>query len=421
MHHRLLLLLTAISSILVKAPYGFSVDLVHRHSPLSPFYNASLVSSEILRKNAIHSMHQVELLQSSIKDNVAKSIVVPSDQGFYLMNLSFGTPPVEYFAIVDTTTDLTWIQCVPCTRCYSQGSSLFDPEASSTYQAFSCDSQICQALSGEQCFKTNDCQYNITYPEGSSTLGILSSDTLSIDSENGEKIAFPMSIFGCGRNNQVNFGHPGFAGIVGLGGGPFSLISQKATQINYRFSYCFAPDSAKSSGKLIFGQESITSRPGSVSTPLVSNYPQSFYYLTLEGVTVGNKTAWSSSSQGNVVIASAITLTILEQDLYNGVEAMVKDAIVEKPVQDPSGTFNLCYVAGTNINVPEMVFHFTGADIRLRPINTFQVNGNLVCMMIVPTNSNPSVFGSYAQVNFQVEYDLQNRTVSFAPTDCVGK
>ncbi|KAE8692390.1 Detected protein of unknown function [Hibiscus syriacus] len=331
-------------------------------------------------------MHQIEHVQSSIKDNVAKSVVIPSAQGFYLMNLSFGTPPVEYFAIVDTATDLTWIQCVPCTRCYSQGSSLFDPEASS------CDSQICQAWSGQQCFKTNDCQYNSTYPEGLSTLGILSSDTLSIDSENGEKIAFPMSIFGCGRNNQVNFGQLGFAGIVGLGGGPFSLVSQKGTQINHRFSYCFVPHSTKSSGKLIFGQESITSLPGSVSTPLVSNYPQTFYYLTLESVTIGNKTARPSSSQGNVVIASAITLTILKQDLYNDVEAMVKDAIVEKPMQDPSGTFNLCYGAGTSIDVPEMVFHFTSTDVRLQPVNTFQVNGDLVCMMIVPTNTNPRLW-----------------------------
>ncbi|KAK8498045.1 hypothetical protein V6N13_121452 [Hibiscus sabdariffa] len=428
MHHRLLLLLTLISSVLVfelestveaKAPYGFTVELIHRYSPLSPFYDASLVSSEILTKSAIRSMEQIKHLQSSINENVVKSVVVPSDQGFYLMKLSFGTPPAEYFAIVDTASDLTWIQCVPCTQCYSQGSSPFDPDSSSTYQAFPCNSQICQAFSGQQyCFKTNDCQYNITYPEGSSTLGILSSDSLSFDSPNGERNTFPMSIFGCGRDNLVNFGTLGFAGIVGLGGGPFSLVSQKATQMNHRFSYCFVPHSARSNGKLIFGQEPITSRPGAVSTPLVSKSPQTFYYLTLEGVTVGGKTARPSSGQGNVVIASAITLTILEQELYNGVEAMVKDAIGGKPVQDPSGIFNLCYGAGTNINVPDMVFHFSGADVRLQPINTFQRNGDLVCMVIVPTNNNPSVFGNYAQINFQVEYDLQKKTVSFAPTDC---
>ncbi|KAG4204540.1 hypothetical protein ERO13_A04G050250v2 [Gossypium hirsutum] len=383
-NHQLFLLLTLILSILVfqsesrvkaKAPFGFSLELIHRDSPLSPFYNASLNSSEILTKNAIHSMERFKHFQSLINQKVVQSIVFPTENS-YLTKLSFGTPPVEYFAIVDTGSDLTWIQCVPCTKCYnSQGSSLFDPQASSTYKAFSCDSQTCRAFGGEQCLKTNDCQYHVTYGDMSSTIGILSSDTLSFDSINGQKTTFSTSIFGCGRNNQVQLGNLGIAGIIG-------------PHIDHRFSYCFVPRFAKASGKLIFGQESIISHPKAVSTPLVSKYPQTFYYLTLNGVSIGDKTAHPSSSQGN-------------------------------PVQDPSGTFKLCYGADTNINVPEMVFHFSGADVRLQPVNTFMVNGDLVCMVIVPNSVNPfSVFGNYAQINFQVEYDLQKRVVSFAPTDC---
>ncbi|KAG4149324.1 hypothetical protein ERO13_D05G330800v2 [Gossypium hirsutum] len=384
-NHQLFLLLTLILSILVfqsesrvkaKAPFGFSLELIRRDSPLSPFYNASLNSSEILIKNAIHSMERFKHFQSLINQKAVQSIVFPTENS-YLTKLSFGTPPVEYFAIVDTGSDLTWIQCVPCTKCYnSQGSSLFDPQASSTYKAFSCDSQTCRAFGGEQCLKTNDCQYHVTYGDMSSTIGILSSDTLSFDSIN------------------VQLGNLGIAGIVGLGGGPFSLVSQIGPQIDHRFSYCFVPRFAKSSGKLIFGQESIISHPKAISTPLVSKYPQTFYYLTLNGVSIGDKTAHPSSTQGNVLIDSG-------------------------PVQDPSGAFNLCYGADTNINVPEMVFHFSGADVRLQPVNTFMVNGDLVCMVIVPNSVNPfSVFGNYAQINFQVEYDLQKRVVSFAPTDC---
>ncbi|MBA0624819.1 hypothetical protein Godav_010106 [Gossypium davidsonii] len=332
-------------------------------------------------------MERFKHFQSLINQKAVQSIVFPTENS-YLTKLSFGTPPVEYFAIVDTGSDLTWIQCVPCTKCYnSQGSSLFDPQASSTYKAFSCDSQTCRAFGGEQCLKTNDCQYHVTYGDMSSTIGILSSDTLSFDSING--------------------------------GGPFSLVSQIGPQIDHRFSYCFVPRFAKSSGKLIFGQESIISHPKAISTPLVSKYPQTFYYLTLNGVSIGDKTAHPSSTQGNVLIDSGVTLTILEPDLYSSVDAMVKEAIGKEPVQDPSGAFNLCYGADTNINVPEMVFHFSGADVRLQPVNTFMVNGDLVCMVIVPNSVNPfSVFGNYAQINFQVEYDLQKRVVSFAPTDC---
>ncbi|MBA0596541.1 hypothetical protein Gorai_013357, partial [Gossypium raimondii] len=269
-----------------KAPFGFSLELIHRDSPLSPFYNASLNSSEILTKNAIHSMERFKHFQSFINQKAVQSIVFPTENS-YLTKLSFGTPPVEYFAIVDTGSDLTWMQCVPCTKCYnSQGSSLFDPQASSTYKAFSCDSQTCRAFGGEQCLKTNDCQYHVTYGDKSSTIGIL-----SFDSINGQKTTFSTSIFGCGRNNQVQLGNPGIAGIVGLGGGPFSLVSQIGPQIDHRFSYCFVPRFAKSSGKLIFGQESIISHPKAISTPLVSEDPQTFYYLTLNGVSIGDKTA----------------------------------------------------------------------------------------------------------------------------------
>ncbi|KAE8720633.1 Detected protein of unknown function [Hibiscus syriacus] len=399
-----------------RTPSGFSVDLIHRDSPLSPCYNASLTSSEMLRKKAIRSRDRIKHLQPVVDQKVIQSVVVPVEGGGeYMMKLSFGTPPVEYLVLVDTGSDLSWIQCVPCTKCYSQNSSLFDPKASSTYKAFSCDSQACQIWTQKLCSKTNDCQYHVIYGEMSSTTGILSSDTLSFGSTNGQKVTFSTCIFGCGHDNQMTLG---IAGLVGLGGGDFSLVSQIQTQIDHRFSYCFVPPSAKSSGKLLFGQESIMSRPGVVTTPLVSKPPQTYYYLTLEGVTIGDKTVRSSLGQGNVLTDSGTTLTYLEQDLYNGLEAMVKDGIGEEPVQHHSGMSGLCFKTGDNINVPEMVFHFTGADLRLKSVNTFEDDGNLACMLIFPTFENLSVFGNHAQINFQVEYDLLKRTVSFAPTDC---
>ncbi|XWS10372.1 hypothetical protein CRYUN_Cryun39dG0071700 [Craigia yunnanensis] len=329
------------------------------------------------------------------------------------MKLSFGTPPVEYLAIADTGSDLIWIQCAPCpqTKCYSQGSSPFDPQASSTYQKLSCDSETCQALPKKKCLNTNDYEYYYSYVDKSYTIGILSTDTLSFDSSNGQKAAFPTSTFGCGHNNQGHFRSPG-AGLVGLGGGPLSLVSQIGTQIDHRFSYCLVPLSAKSSSKLIFGQEAIISQPGAVSTPLITKNPPTVYFLTLEGVSIGDKTAQAASSQGNIIIDSGTTLAILESNFYNSIETMVKEAIGAEPVQDSSGAYSLCYGAETNINVPEMVFHFTGADLRLQPVNIFAVNGDLLYMLIVDNDTNSlSIFGNSAQINFQVEYDLQKKTL----------
>ncbi|XVF77762.1 hypothetical protein PTKIN_Ptkin14bG0072900 [Pterospermum kingtungense] len=432
MHIPPFLVLTAIFSSLVViqsevAAKGFSVELIHRDSPLSPFYNSSLTSSEILRKNALHSMDRIKSFQSLIDQKAIQSVVIPNG-GNYLMRLSFGTPPVDYFAIADTGSDLIWIQCVPCpqTQCYPQDSPLFDPQNSKTYRKLPCDAETCRALKDQtQCLNTNDCGYYYSYGDKSYTFGTLSTDTLSFDSSTGQKVAFPTSTFGCGHNNQGRFTIHG-AGLVGLGGGPLSLVSQIGVQIDYRFSYCLVPWSAQSNyGKLNFGQEAIISQPGAVLTPLIrtESHP-TFYYLSLEGVSIGDKIAQAASSQGNIVIDSGTTLTILEPNFYSRLEALVKEAIGAEPVQDPSGNFTLCYGASTNINVPDMVFHFsTGADLRLEPVNTFgPVDDDLLCMLIVPSKSTDpnslSIFGNRAQINFLVEYDLQKNTVSFAPTDC---
>ncbi|KAH1032324.1 hypothetical protein J1N35_044498 [Gossypium stocksii] len=272
-----------------------------------------------------------------------------------------------------------------------KGSPPFDPQASSTYKKIPCDSDSCQALSRYQYSNdVNDCQYSYSYGDKSFMKGILTTDTLTFDDFNGQKTAFPTSIFGCGHNNLGKFRSPS-ADLVGLGRGPLSLVSQISIQIDNRFSYCLVPRSASSNSKLPFGQEAIISRPGAVSTPLVSKTPQTYYYLSLEGVSIGDKTAKA--------------------------ETILKNAIRANPVEDPSGTFSLCYGAKTNINVPKMVFHFSGADLRVQPENTFRMNDGLLCMVIVPSDS-LSIFGNFAQMNFQVEYDLQKRTVSFAPTYC---
>nr|KJB78401.1 hypothetical protein B456_013G142200 [Gossypium raimondii] len=408
MHNPLFLVLTAIFSSLVVQPVmgakGFSVELIHRDSPISPFYNASLSSSQILRKNALHSMDRLKHFQSLINQSAIQSAVTPNG-GIYLMKLSFGTPPVDYMAVADTGSDLIWIQCVPClqSQCYPQGSPPFDPQASSTYKKIPCDSDSCQALPRYQCSNdVNDCQYSYSYGDKSFTKGILSTDTLTFDDSNGQKTAFPTSIFGCGHNNQGKFRSPS-AGLVGLGGGP---TRPALGLLNLPFV------------------TSIISRPGAVSTPLVSKTPQTYYYLSLEGVSIGDKTAQAGSSQGNIIIDSGTTLTYLESSFYSSLETIVKDAIGADPVQSPSESFSLCYGSETNINVPEMVFHFSGADLRLQPVNTFaKFDDNLVCMLIAPTPSDLplSIFGNFAQINLQVEYDLEKWTVSFVPTDCTNQ
>jgi hypothetical protein len=76
---------------------------------------------------------------------------VSAGTGEYLMSLSLGTPPQQFAAIVDTGSDLNWVQCLPCRVCYQQTSDKFDPSRSSTYRDVPCASQLCQVPDNFSC------------------------------------------------------------------------------------------------------------------------------------------------------------------------------------------------------------------------------------------------------------------------------
>ena len=86
--------------------------------------------------------------------------------------------------MVDTTSDVPWVQCHPPP---TGGSRFFDPTRSPTYAPFPCGSPACARLGpyGNGCIN-GQCQYRVTYPDGSSTLGTYSSDLLTIVGTGGD-------------------------------------------------------------------------------------------------------------------------------------------------------------------------------------------------------------------------------------------
>lgn len=152
------------------------------------------------------------------------------------MYISIGTPPIRVIPIVDTGSDLICTQCEPCQNCLSQKDTLFDPTSSFTYNLISCKSKPCEFITQDKCSSTRDfCNYSYTYGlwDSSFTTGNLSLETVTLD----YSIDFPNTIFGRGHQDEGVFGGIE-SGIVGLGGGPLSLISQMGPSVNRKFSYC---------------------------------------------------------------------------------------------------------------------------------------------------------------------------------------
>ncbi|XP_010244230.1 PREDICTED: aspartic proteinase CDR1-like [Nelumbo nucifera] len=404
---------------------GFRVDLIHRDSPLSPLYIPSASRSELLRNAFRRSISRANHFNTSkLSPDGVQSTIYP-DSGTYLMKISIGTPPVEMLAIADTGSDLIWTQCKPCDYCFHQTSPLFDPKNSSTYRDLSCNSKPCDDLNSATCSSSGACEYMYKYGDQSFTNGLLASETVTMDSTSGKPVALPKVVFGCGHNNGGTFDKL-TSGLVGLGGGSLSLVSQLGSSIGGKFSYCLAPLSYNATSKLNFGSAAVVSGEGAVSTPLVSKSPDTFYYLTLEGVSVGEKKlaykkALKSSNdveEGNIIIDSGTTLTMIPPDFYEEVESAVKSAIDLEPVPDPHRLLTLCYRTAQDFDVPPITVHFTGADVVLKPINTFvKLEEDLVCFVMIPSND-LAIFGNLSQMNFLVGYDSVDKKVTFMPADC---
>ncbi|XP_058758467.1 aspartic proteinase CDR1-like [Vicia villosa] len=414
---------------------SFSVDLIHRDSPMSPFHNPSTSQFNLIKKAAFRSNSRLDRFSLSLLSNESPESIILPNNGDYLMRIFIGTPPIEKLVIADTGSDLTWVQCSPCMNCFPQNTPFYDTTKSSTFSNVQCDSHSCTLLPKEQqlCGKSNECFYSYHYGDRSFSIGELGFDSISFGSSNSTlqgansvtngNITFPKSIFGCGYYNIFTSDNSGKAsGLVGLGAGPLSLISQLGDSIGRKFSYCLVPFASNSTSKLRFGNEAIITGEGVVSTPLIikSSTP-TFYYVNLEGVTVGQKMFHTGQTDGNIIIDSGTTLTYLEPPIFDNFITSMKEAIGIEQVEDSSSPFSYCFTYQPDINFPRVAFHFTGgANVTLEPKNMLLLyESNLLCLAVVSSNiEGVSILGNVAQIDFQVEYDLGGKKLSFVPSDC---
>ncbi|CBI40559.3 unnamed protein product, partial [Vitis vinifera] len=133
--------------------------------------------------------------------------------GEYFTRLGVGTPPKYVYMVLDTGSDVVWIQCAPCRKCYSQTDPVFDPKKSGSFSSISCRSPLCLRLDSPGCNSRQSCLYQVAYGDGSFTFGEFSTETLTFRGTRVPKVAL-----GCGHDNEGLF--VGAAGLLGLGRQP---------------------------------------------------------------------------------------------------------------------------------------------------------------------------------------------------------
>lgn len=351
---------------------------------------------------------------------------VHAGTGEYLMDLSIGSPAVSFSAILDTGSDLIWTQCKPCQVCFDQATPIFDPKESSSYSKIPCSSALCKALPQQECNANNACEYIYSYGDTSSSQGVLATETLTFGD-----VSVPNIGFGCGSDNEGD-GFSQGAGLVGLGRGPLSLVSQLKEP---KFSYCLTSIDAAKTSTLLMGSLASANSSSSdqiLTTPLIRSPLQaSFYYLPLEGISVGgtrlpidaSNFALQEDGSGGLIIDSGTTLTYLIDSAFDLVkkEFISQTKLSVTDAADQTG-LDVCFKlpsGSTDVEVPKLVFHFKGADVDLPPENYMIADSSMgLACLAMGSSSGMSIFGNVQQQNMLVLYDLAKETLSFLPTQC---
>lgn len=405
--------------------HGLTAHLIHRDHIHHPGKAPAERYANAFRRSFARVQRRFDMnvpIPPSFHLDTAQSEILP-DNGEYVLKVSIGTPPFDVYAIADTGSDLFWAQCLPCDQCYPQKKPKYNPKSSSTYRDVACPSQQCHLLDTTSCVPpSNKCNYTYGYASTSLTKGVLATETLTFASAVGPPVKLPNVVFGCGHNNTGVF-NDNEMGLVGLGKGPASLISQIGTSFGgRRFSQCLVPFHTPPTvaSKMSFGKGSEVSGPGTVTTSLVALQDPTYYFVTLDGITVGstylpfNSSGAGAITKGNMFLDSGTPPTIVPRDFYNRLEAEVKRVVQLPPIDDPQLRPQLCY--GRDV----LAAHFDGkADVELKQPSTFiEAKDGIFCFAMTPTDSPGGIFGNFAQTNYLIGFDLDRNTVSFKPTDC---
>jgi hypothetical protein len=344
--------------------------------------------------------------------------------GEYFVRVGIGSPPTEQYLVVDSGSDVIWVQCKPCLECYAQADPLFDPATSATFSAVPCGSAVCRTLRTSGCGDSGGCDYEVSYGDGSYTKGALALETLTLGGTAVEGVAI-----GCGHRNRGLF--VGAAGLLGLGWGPMSLVGQLGGAAGGAFSYCLASRGVVGdAGSLVLGRSEAVPE-GAVWVPLVRN-PQapSFYYVGLSGIGVGDERLplqeglfqLTEDGAGGVVMDTGTAVTRLPQEAYAALRDAFVAAVGALPRAPGVSLLDTCYdLSGyTSVRVPTVSFYFDGAATLTLPARNLllEVDGGIYCLAFAPSSSGPSILGNIQQEGIQITVDSANGYIGFGPTTC---
>lgn len=381
----------------------------------------------------------------------------PQIAGLYWAAISLGTPATSYKVQIDTGSDVTWIQCQPCSSCTKSSQLVklappFSPESSSSSSILTCMDSSCTLLQSTQsnlgtgCSTVDEsddrCYYKLLYGDGSSTDGYAVTDKMHFDSREGSKTDYSVS-FGCSYNQSGDLlmGGQSVDGLMGLGNGPWSVFKQLANQgvIADSFAHCLGGEQY-GKGSLVLGSVKMEN---AVYTPLIYS---GHYYVNLDGMSVGatklrtvTRSSFGSIENGQgVIFDSGTSLALVPNQVYN---AVVKEVaaqmsskwpkIAQLPLSNTDEQYCWHFTGLEQYLVdifPNITVEFEGGEMHLNAYNYMIViqygdnnSDGAACVVWQPSSSNTisiTVLGDIILRDKLIVYDFEKTRVGWTYSDC---
>lgn len=354
--------------------------------------------------------------------------------GHYSVILNIGNPPKAFDLDIDTGSDLTWVQCdAPCTGCTKPLDKLYNPKNNRV----PCSSSLCQAVSTGQKYNcdtpTEQCDYEVQYADLGSSLGVLLADYFPLRLTNSSLLQ-PRIAFGCGYDQKYLGPHspPDTAGILGLGRGKASILSQLRTLgiTKNVVGHCF---SRVAGGFLFFGDR-LLPPSGITWTPMLRSPSDTLYSSGPAELLFGGKPTGIRALQ--LIFDSGSSYTYFNAQVYKSVLNLVRKDLSGKPLKDApeEKALPVCWKTAKPIKsifdiksfFKPLTINFTNAKnvkLQLAPEDYLILtkDGN-VCLGILNGGEqglgNFNVIGDIFMQDRVVVYDNERQQIGWFSTNC---
>ncbi|XP_044957865.1 aspartyl protease family protein At5g10770-like [Hordeum vulgare subsp. vulgare] len=340
-------------------------------------------------------------------------------------------PGVTQHMLLDTASDVPWVQCAPCPQpqCYRQTDVTYDPSKSGTYAPFPCSSSVCRQLGpyANGCTgagNTGQCQYRVQYPDGSSTSGTYISDVLTINPTPAGTVG--SFRFGCSHAVQrPDLFSNTTAGIMSLGRGAQSLSSQTKGTYGNAFSYCVPPTTSHN-GFFILGVPRIDASRYLLTPMLKSKMAPSLYLVRLQAIIVAGQPLAVPPMvfAAGAVMDSRTVITRLQPTAYRALRAAFRAQMGAYRVAPSTGQLDTCYdfTGVQNVRLPKisLVFYSRrngGAAVELDPSGVL-FNSCLAFASTGGGDGSTGIIGHVQQRTIEVLYNVGGSAVGFRRRAC---